>query len=52
MMKTGHTELDKEDRKIWVTKHPGQVVATISQVYWCTLSEFYITEMSENPLAL
>jgi hypothetical protein len=56
MMKAGLTDYtsgDKiMDRKVWVTKHPGQVIATISQVLWCLSSESYINDMSENPFAL
>lgn len=40
------------DRKLWVMKHPGQVVSTISQVLWCTSSESYINDMIDNPFAL
>lgn len=56
MMKAGlndFTSVEKNvDRKTWVTKHPGQVVATISQVLWCASSESYINDMSDNPFAL
>jgi len=30
LMKFGNTDYPNTDRKVWVTKHPGQVVATIS----------------------
>ncbi len=56
LMKTGWNDytqnIDKFERKTWVTKHPGQVVSTISQVLWCQLSEQAINDMSENPFAL
>lgn len=43
---------EKIDRKSWVQNHPGQVIATISQVLWCLSSESYINDMSDNPFAL
>ena len=56
MMRAGLNEFTSAekniDRKVWVTKHPGQVIATISQVLWCASSESYINEMVENPFAL
>ena len=52
VMKLGHTDYMTEDRKAWVMKHPGQVIATISQIMWCVATESSINEMSENPFAL
>jgi hypothetical protein len=52
IMKGGLADFANVERKVWVTKHPGQVVATISQVTWCTSSESYINEMLDNPYAL
>ena len=55
-MKVGWNEytqdLAKYERKTWVTKHPGQVVATISQVIWCQQTEQAINDMQDNPFAL
>lgn len=55
IMKAGHSDLLNTaniERKVWVLKHPGQVVTTISQVYWCLYSEQAIGDMGENPFAL
>lgn len=39
LMKAGWNDYTQDimkfERKTWVTKHPGQVVSTISQVIWC-----------------
>jgi len=49
LMKAGWNDYTQDivkfERKTWVTKHPGQVVATISQVIWCQLSEQAINAM-------
>lgn len=52
IMKLGLADFANTERKLWVVKHPGQVVTTISQVTWCAQSEAYINEMGENPYAL
>ena len=52
LMKAGLQDFPSMDRKIWVMKHPGQIVATISQVMWCSSSESYINDMIDNPFSL
>lgn len=55
IMKSGlqdYTNTANMERKLWVMKHPGQVVSTISQVLWCSSSESYINEMIDNPFSL
>jgi dynein heavy chain len=52
IMKAGLSDFTNTDRKAWVVKHPGQVVATGSQILWCSSSESYINEMIDNPFAL
>lgn len=52
IMKAGLADFALIERKLWVTKHFGQVVSTISQVTWCNQTESYINEMGENPFAL
>lgn len=51
-MKEGLKDYSEPGRKDWVTKHPGQVVATIAQVQWCTGTEDAINEMPNDRLAL
>ncbi len=51
-MKVGLVDYDSTDRKDWVLKHPGQVVATVAQIMWCTLTEASIGEMANNPNAM
>jgi dynein heavy chain len=52
IMKHGNIDYNNVDRKIWVMKHPGQVVASISQVQWSLLTEQYIMDMEDNPFAM
>lgn len=52
IMKAGLADANLIERKQWVTKHYGQVVATISQVSWCNQTEAFIGEMGDNPFAL
>ena len=51
-MKTGKNDNDTADRKKWVLDHPGQVIATISQIVWCSLTEYFLEQMSESPGAM
>ena len=44
-MKLGLHNYELTDRKDWVLKHYGQVVATISQIMWCLGTETSITDM-------
>lgn len=37
------------DRKEWVKTHFGQVVATVSQIVWCSSTEVFIGEAEQNP---
>lgn len=52
LLKTGLADYASTERKQWVLTHFGQVVATIAQISWCSTSEYYINEMSNNPFAL
>jgi dynein heavy chain len=52
LMKQGLNDYANSERKQWVLTHIGQVVATIAQISWCSTSEYYINEMSNNPFAL
>lgn len=52
LMKQGLNDYANSERKQWVLSHFGQVVATIAQISWCSTSEYYINEMSNNPFAL
>eukprot|EP01022_Parablepharisma_sp_SALTPOND_P016111 TRINITY_DN2328_c0_g1_i1.p1 TRINITY_DN2328_c0_g1~~TRINITY_DN2328_c0_g1_i1.p1 ORF type:complete len:2092 (+),score=299.17 TRINITY_DN2328_c0_g1_i1:7740-14015(+) len=51
-MKVGLQDYDLTDRKDWVLKHYGQVVATVAQIMWCTATEASIAEMPTDPNAL
>ena len=51
-LKEGQNTYTDEGRKDWVLKHPGQVVATVAQIQWCSSTEDAIGEMLENRLAL
>jgi len=51
-MKAGLQDFDQTDRKEWVLKHYGQVVATVAQIMWCTVSEAAISDMQNNPNSL
>ena len=51
-MKVGLVDYDATDRKEWVLKHPGQIVATVAQIMWCTLTEASIGEMAGNANAM
>lgn len=54
-MKQGYndfTNLGGTDRKEWVKTHFGQVVATVSQIVWCSSTEAYINEAEQNPDSL
>ena len=48
-MKAGLQDYDVTDRKDWVLKHPGQVVATVAQIMWCLATEASIGEMTNDP---
>ena len=52
LMKAGWRDLEKKDRKKWVLDHPGQIVATISQVLWTQQTKTFINMSDENPNAL
>ena len=52
LMIIGKDELESSERKDWVLKHPGQIVATNTQVAWCMESEIAIESMPENPNSL
>lgn len=52
LMKSGLSDYASSDRKQWVLTHYGQIVATVAQIQWCSSSEFYINEMSNNPFSL
>ena len=52
VMKAGLADFANVERKVWVMKHYGQVVATISQIMWCSSSESYINGMLDDPLSL
>jgi len=47
-MKVGRNDLDNNERKKWVLDHPGQVVAVISQIAWCSATEYFLDQMGEN----
>ncbi len=51
-MKTGLQDYDLTDRKDWVLRHPGQVVATVAQIMWCLATEASIGEMGTDPNAM
>jgi len=51
LMKAGWKDIEKE-RKKWVLDHPGQIVATISQVSWCSQTRMFINMCEDNPNAL
>ena len=49
LMAEGKETYEKTDRAQWVKEYPGQIVATVSQVYWCYETEAAIRGMEENP---
>lgn len=51
-MVIGKDDLEVTERKDWVLKHPGQIVATNIQASWCTDTEIAIESISENGNAL
>lgn len=48
----GAVEVPNFDRKKWVLEHPGQIVATGSQIMWAYNTEQYIQEMDDDMNAL
>lgn len=40
------------DRAVWVKAHYGQIVATVSQIVWCSSTEAYINKNEVEPDAL
>lgn len=52
LMKLGNKNYTEAGRKAWCCENPGQVVATIAQVQWCTGTEDAITEMTNDRSAL
>ena len=51
-MKVGLQDYDVTDRKDWVLKHYGQVVATVAQIMWCMITESSIADMPTSGSAL
>ena len=53
-MRTGFNDhsSDLNERKQWIFNTKGQIVSTISQVMWCSETEFYIESMKSNPNSL
>ena len=51
-MKLGRNDIEIKERKKWVLEHPGQIVATVSQLSWCSATEYFLDQMSENPNSL
>ena len=39
-MKDGKKDYEVTERAEWVLKHPGQVVSTVSQIYWTSQTEY------------
>ena len=52
LMVIGKDDLETSERKDWVQKHAGQIVATNTQVSWCMDTEIAIDSMSENSNSL
>lgn len=51
-LKLGNGSYSEAGRKDWVLAHPGQIVATMAQVFWCSGTEDSINEMANDPLSL
>jgi len=51
-MKNGKQDYETKDRKEWVLLHPGQIVSSVCQIYWCSQSEAYISNIWDNPNSL
>ena len=53
-MRAGKADYEQPttERKNWVLNHPAQVIATISQMFWCVTTEEQIMSTDENPKAL
>lgn len=51
-LKEGQKAYTDDTRKDWVLLHPGQIVATIAQIQWCSNTEEAIGEMPLDRLAL
>ena len=51
-MKSGLQDYDMSDRKDWVLKHYGQVVATVAQITWSSTTEATILEMTNTTNSL
>lgn len=54
-MRIGRNDLeskDLKDRKKWVLDHPGQVIATISHISWCSNTEEVLEQIVDSPAAL
>jgi dynein heavy chain, axonemal len=51
-MKEGNKNYTEAGRKQWCCENPGQVVATIAQVQWCTGTEDALNEMQNDRSSL
>lgn len=51
-MLSGRDDLEGQERKEWVLKHPGQVIATVVQINWCTETEIAIDAVVDTPSSL
>lgn len=51
-LKEGVNKAQEGERKQWVLQHPGQVVATGSQIMWAYYTEQSIKDMEDDPDAL
>jgi dynein heavy chain len=53
-MRIGRNDLESKesDRKKWVLEHPGQIIATISHVFWCSTTEEVLDQIADSPAAL
>lgn len=51
-LKEGQKAYTDDTRKDWVLQHPGQVVAAVAQIQWCSNTSVAIDEMQEDRLAL
>lgn len=47
-MKTGLVDYDSKPRELWISFHPGQVVATVAQIIWARNTELALN--SSNPI--
>mmetsp|Transcript_20685 Transcript_20685/g.31665 ORF Transcript_20685/g.31665 Transcript_20685/m.31665 type:complete len:211 (+) Transcript_20685:86-718(+) len=52
LMKQAVADYSQQDRKVFVTSHFGQIVASLAQIMWCQQSEVFISEQSSNPFSL